>query len=519
VKFRPGFPSLLLGLALLALGGRPTAQTPAASPTPLPSVSATVGEGEDEEEAARKPPAPIDFSNVHDPDLRRRLEQLAGERLSRPSAGVRMKFEPWLAPTGEQLVGIVEQRTMTKPQLERRVQLLLKQSPPIKDPKLAEDQRVMYESQVLAEWIENTALAVYAEQLGIAVSDQEVQQALDQLANRTHGSASPQVSDQVRLIGFRESELRQEARDALLVEKVVRRGIRELVTDTEMRDIYAKYPKNLLFDPTRVRAWQLYYPVTRRLNRREEKQVTARLADWRKKLARAATPDDYKALQAQLGGGGRLLQRDEELTQLHQSANLPGVAPTEPERPVLIDMGWIAAGDLIPPAIHQQLFGLKAGETSKVFQSETKDRDLGYNAVKVVERVEGEHGSFEQAKPHIENLVFDHVRDLVYEAAKIKLKIYSDSSGLKKWQTLGPAPTPAVGPMPAPATQEPDLNPLRRDLSRSRGDASALNPPSVEEVLRRNAAARLHPRESESQPVQKPPVAPPPPQATPAGGR
>lgn len=479
---------LPFGIAILANGARPAARD---------TYGSTPGTLEDSSPRSR-----TGFPGVRDESLRARLDRLADRRAAEQHVGKRMTWEPWLGPTGEQLAGIVDHRMLTMPQLRRRVELLIQNLPPIPEgvlaqsgegnfnsEVLAEDRRVMIESRVLADWIETTALAVYAEKIGIGVSDAEVDAALLRLTSGAGGAGALEGWDRVRLIGFQESELRQEVRDALLLEKVVRRGIHELVNEDEMRRIYASYPKTLLFQPTRVRAWQLFYPITRYLDKREKNRVTDTMNAWRKKLNRADTPEELAAMQRELGGAEKLVKYEQSRIKLEEGGAMPGMLPGAFDQPILIDLGWIAAGDLMPDETHRQLFTLKAGQTSKVFESRTKDRDLGFNAVKVVERVEGEKGSYADAKPYLENMLADKLRPMVYEAARTQLKIYSSGSGLKKWRELGPAPPPDQAGAALLRTQEPDLSGLRQDMEREK-ENPLLIAPRVEDVLMQNMAIR-----------------------------
>jgi hypothetical protein len=418
-----------------------------------------------------------------------------------------MVHEPWLAPTGEPLVGVVENRMLTRRQLEHRMALLVGSDLSVGEEmmganagrqsevrKAAADRRALFESEVLAGWIENTAIAVYAERREIGVGEDEIDRMLARLMVGADAPDGAGGKENVLLIGMPEAEMRKELRDALLIDKIVRQAMREVVSENEMREIYIKYPKSFLFAPSRVRAWQLYFPVSGPMSKKDRDRAVDEINRWRKKLARAKTPEDYQELQKELGGAEKLLEHDREAISMQGGGRMPMMRPEKLERPVLIDMGWIAAGDMIPAATHKELFNLKVGETSKVFEPETKDRDLGYNVVKVAERVDGERGGYEEARPHIEDMLFDRVKPLVYEAAKPQMKIYSNSMGLMKSREVAPPPQSYAGATGGVPTQEPDLGALRGEINRPAADNPALYVPPVSDVLMRNADLRARER-------------------------
>jgi hypothetical protein len=449
---------------------------------------------------------PIDLDKVRDPATRERLRRLIEERglASRRKPIVQYKSEPWLGPDGEQLAGIVNDRALTLSQLRERARLILNLAPPLNDSKLEDDRRAAYEDQVLESWIENVAIAEYAKSKRIAVAATEVDRVLEQLTKPlpNAGARQDQGIDPSRFIGLREDELRQEIRDGLMTDKAVRRGIRELFDDRKLRVIYDQNPRKFLL-PTRVRAWQVYCP-TITFGHGQDKAVIDHLKTLGKKLARAKAPADYAVLQREIGTRRDLLEKAKIMSQA-QAAGAGNVAgDLDPsERAVISDMGWVSADDLLPQELHQALFDTKPGRVSDVFKStDPQGLRIGYQVVKVIEREAGEKGSFDLAKPRIENSLYDQVKETIYEQVKGQYKVYSNSSGLLKRQRIQATVAANVA---GSTTLRPAAAPAPAASAAAAGNAGASllsNPPSVEEVLRRKAEIDVLERKAQ---VQKQP--------------
>jgi len=85
-------------------------------------------------------------------EFREQLKQMQLLRTRPEQTPVRKKGIPWLSPGGERLVAVVDDRMLTKQQMEERVNLLLKNTKPYDDPQMEEDRKILYESQVVEDW-------------------------------------------------------------------------------------------------------------------------------------------------------------------------------------------------------------------------------------------------------------------------------------------------------------------------------------------------------------------------------
>jgi hypothetical protein len=509
--------------------GRPLGNAAPAQPQALSPLAGTA--------PPAATPAPGDFDRIQDAALRSRVEAIAAEKMGGIKEAQLLTSEPWLAPTGEQLAAVVGDRTLTMGELKQRTATMLAQAPPVDDGTLPADQhaeltkerQVAYESTVLNEWIDNTVLAVYAGLKGISTTDAEVQTAYEDLTRSSPGGASKLGNG--LYVGFSEAQLRQELRDGLQAEKAVKRGMTEIVTEDKLRRIFNERP-DLFVVPDRVKAWQIFYPVIRLLTAKEEKAIASKMNGWRKKLARCKSEADFQALQKELSDTEGLIRRDAAIVQLRDAqekaaqgelkdpmairqAGMQAADLGDPEKPVISDLGWVAEGDPMPQAMHEALFKLDAGDTSDIFKSESEYRSLGYNVVKVVERVKGGQATFDQARPRVENMVYAQVKDLVMQAARAAVHIESDREGLRKWHKVESTPLPVVVPTPAAVVAEPDLSGLRGGENLTPAERALLAPlPAVRDVVRSPAT----PRRTGVAPLAPPAeLNPPPPPPAPAG--
>ncbi|MEK7139472.1 MAG: peptidylprolyl isomerase, partial [Patescibacteria group bacterium] len=123
------------------------------------------------------------------------------------------------------------------------------------------------------------------------------------------------------------------------------------------------------------------------------------------------------ALRKELADRKDLIQPD--LAPAKGSGSAESNADGDPrKRIVLDDMDWVAEGDMVPPTVQQAMFKLEPGETSDLIKS-----NLGLHVVKVVERVQGQQGTFEQARPQIEAMLFEKGKEAIFEQLKQNMKM------------------------------------------------------------------------------------------------
>ena len=367
---------------------------------------------------------------------------------------------PWVNAAGERLVAVVESRTLTRSQLDFRVRLFLRAEPRLEDPEKREDRRILTESRILNDWVKTTALAVCAEDLGFTATDEEVKRVFSELSKGSDESWD-ETEEVKRLIGIPERELRQEALDAILVDKLLRSESEARFGERKARRIFQRDPE-LFLQPTRVRAWHIFHAqVSRPIKKRtwyfkEVSAIEIELKKLRKRLKRAKNEQD-------------VLQIKKELERRPEIA--------------LSEMVWVSEEGRLATKLKDALFSLEPGKTSKVITVQRVGGKLDYHIFRVIERKEGDQPTFEQAKPQIENLFMNKIRDPFYEAIKSKYRIYQAASGLNKWRRVAKAPPAVPISRIDPTAPSVDLAP-GSDAKPRAGN----QPPRVEDVLDLKAA-------------------------------
>lgn len=364
---------------------------------------------------------PFEFKELLREEDAKRAAQEEGREL-RDVVGV-----PWVNAMGDQLVGVVEEREMTEAQLARRVNLLLQFAPEIADPIKAQDRRILYESRVLSDWKEMAMLAHHAEVRGTMVTDAEVKAAYDQLlVDGGEGAyeASQQAASQAN-IQIPEVELLREVRDGLIVEKYVRKRLRETVSDNTRRRLYQARPQEFI-EPTRVKAWHLFLPTLRYTSDSQRKENAKLMKRWRKKLDKADDEEEYSEVMREIAA----------------------------EQPLsLTSAKWYQSNEQLEGEMKKALFTTDPDDVSDIVRS-----NLGWHCVKVIERIDGEMTTFENARDKIDDFLFAMVRDKIYEQIRGHYKVYTDASGLRKWLPVEKPATAAAEKTPkAPTEAEAQL--------------------------------------------------------------
>lgn len=404
---------------------------------------------------------------------------------------------PMLSPDGKQLVGIVGNRYLTMEDLNKRADLLMKMlpapekslgtnaavviaagaAPQIKDAdskQSEEDRRILIEGRVLDDWARAATLAVHAEQAAAAipqlrVTDAEIDQAIKKLSAEAQINVA-KIPVALQTVMFSERELRQEARDGLLVDKYMREYVRRMVTEQEMQELFKKTPE-LFLDPTRVHVWGMCIAKEGFATPSQAAKAEKELSRWRGSLKGCKTLDDFKEL------GAKIVKDKTHV--------------------ILSDMGWVQSTDPFDREILKALFSLKPGETSEVVESVN-----GYHLYKVMERTEGDKLDYAIARPHIVDYLASSLKDGVYDSIRGQHGLRMAASGLMKWKVNGPAKdvvaervAAALGTSitairtPISVGNEPNLNLLRQ---RTGGAGRHYNPsiPPVESVVGGRAVTR-----------------------------
>lgn len=429
-------------------------------------------------------------------DVAEKLTQADQARQAAQQKFYRKVAEPILSPDGKELVGIVENRYLTKEELKKRAAIMMKALPRSeqtglivaasdmnKDTKLAEeDRQVLVEGQVLDDWVRVATLAVHAEHASqevptLRVSDAEIDAAISRISDETKIDVS-KIPVAMQSVMLSKSELRAEVRDSLLIEKYMNEYIKRTISEKTMKELFEKDP-SVFIEPTKVHAFEMFIPKVGIQQGDDTRKTEKIIHGWRSSFSRCDNLDDLNKLGEKI--------KKEQTTM------------------ILSDMGWVLSTDGgLDPEIHRAIFELKQGKTSKVISSAQ-----GYQVFKAIERTEGDKPDFEKARPNVVAYLTNKLRDPVYENVKGQYGVRMAAGGLKKWTIVGTvtesgapatsATTTAVAPAAATAAiarppitvnTEPNLGLLRRPASTGRRSYRGATLPSVESVV--GAKAQQH---------------------------
>jgi len=315
--------------------------------------------------------------------------------------------EPWLSPTGERLVAIVEDRMLTKPELEARVSLLLGEvpTPTTADAKLQlEDEKIVLSRKIMEDWVANAALSIEANRRGHKPDEAEVDEALSKLAQESE-IAADKVESRIKFIGIPQEQLRAEIRDGLAIEDFILSIVRSNNRDY-FQKVFEQDPSAFLLPP-RAQVFRVFRFLPPGITSSQKEKMLGDLESLRKELKRRKP--DFAALEAKSNAEIQL---------------------------VIGNMGWVSAGSTVSDSmgkLYSTIFSLDVGETSEVFYAGN-----GYHIVHILEREEGSQPTLDAAMPQIENYLFEKIKRATFEAIKPHYKIQMNSGGLSKWREARP---------------------------------------------------------------------------------
>lgn len=477
--------------------------TPLQTPTPVAT----------EKPAYREDTVTIN-PDIHDPDVRQRsnipYSKLPLEyadiltQADQRKQAAQQKFydriaEPMLSPDGKELVGIVGNRYLTKDDLNKRADLMMKTLPSpekvlganaavaiaanadlsvsaVDEKQREEDRRILVEGRVLDDWARAATMAVHAEHAATAVpelrvTDAEVDRAIQNLSAEAQINAG-KIPVALQTVMFSERELRQEVRDSILVDKYMKEYVKRTISEQQMKEVFAKTPA-LFLEPAKVRAWAMFIAKEGLATPKQSSKTKGELSKWRRSLNGCKTDEDFKEL------GAKIVKSESRVI----LSALPG---------------WIQSTDTLDPDLQNALFELKPGETSDVIESLS-----GYHIYKVLERIESEKTYYANVLPRIVDYLANSLKDGVYDNIKGQYGLRMAASGLKKWTTTGPARdvvaeqvAAALGTSvtltqtPVGVDNEPNLRLLHPRTSTGARRRFSGNIPPVESVVGGKAATR-----------------------------
>lgn len=396
------------------------------------------------------------------------------------------------SPLGSNVAARVGERELTTRDANKRVDALLQ----LQKRKVDEDRRLMLQRLIAEEWAEKTAIAQFATQQGISVSDEEVREFTARMRQRVGN-----MEEALKSAGFSADEIYREMRDSALCEKLVEQRL-EKYDDSRLRQVYQSDPGR--FEPSR------------RLH----------LQEIVKK--KPSSPEEARKVKQEMVSLRERLARGEEFARIATRSS------EAPSRANGGDLGWIddRNAERISEEMARGLEGVKPGQVTDVV--ETDDSFAIYRLAEVEEPKPG----FEGARERVMDVVREKERNIAYEQAGksmvVALAHMQKKLGTVKVVSSGastPARTPARPAPPEPnrsadkdgvvrrsaALQDPAPGLSAEDPQMAMDPAMGLDEalsPSAEETERRGLLSRLGGifggRDRDRQPQQQQQVQQPP---------
>ncbi|MDK2848928.1 MAG: peptidyl-prolyl cis-trans isomerase SurA [Desulfuromonadales bacterium] len=279
---------------------------------------------------------------------------------------------PLSAETISRIAAIVNQDIITTAQLDREIDKML--SAEARETGIPTAQRDAMRQKILDKLIEDTLLRQRIEKLGLKVSDEDLEQAINDVQAQNNITRE-QLKEALAAQGMSFEEYREQLRQQLLNFKLVGREIQSKVeiTNTEMRDYYRAHLEDFRNEPFI------------RLSR-----ITFRLAPGH-------TASDIATMRGMAADAlNQLRQGKDFLEVLMQYATTAGVDGG--------DMGKITEGSL-SESFNRAVEGLAAGQVSDVIETPE-----GFHILRLEERNPGETQTFESVKEQIHKKMLEDKR-------------------------------------------------------------------------------------------------------------
>jgi peptidyl-prolyl cis-trans isomerase SurA len=279
---------------------------------------------------------------------------------------------PLSAETISRIAAIVNQDVITTAQLDREIdKMLTAEGRPTDIPSA---QRDALREKMLDKLIEDTLLSQRIEKLGLKVSDEDIEQAINDVQAQNNIDRE-QLKEALVAQGLTFEEYREKLRQQLLNFRLVGREIQSKteITNAEMRDYYREHMDDFRNEP--------YIRLSRLTFRIAPDSTASDIAALRAKAA---------AARGQLVGGVDFL---EVLMQYAATAGVDGG-----------DMGQITEGSL-SDSFNRAISGLTPGGVSDILETAE-----GFHILLLNERNAGETLPFETVKDQIKNKMLEDKR-------------------------------------------------------------------------------------------------------------
>lgn len=288
------------------------------------------------------------------------------------SAVLMLVASPVSAETVSRIAAIVNQDVITTAQLDREIDQMV--SPEAKEAGISPTQRDELRRKILDKVIEDTLLRQRIEKLGLQVSDEDIEQAINDVQAQNNINRE-QLIEALTAQGLSFDVYRERLRQQLLNFRLIGREIQGQVeiTNTEMRDYYRTHLEDYRNDPF------------------------IRLSRITFRLEAASSPAEIAAMRAKAEAALSQLRQGKEFFEvLMQNASTAGVDGG--------DMGHITEGSL-SDSFNRAISELAPGQTSGIIETAE-----GFHILRLDERNTGETQTFETVKDQIKNKMLEEKR-------------------------------------------------------------------------------------------------------------
>ena len=288
------------------------------------------------------------------------------------SAVLMLIASPVSAETVSRIAAIVNQDVITTAQLDREIEQMV--SPEEMEAGISPVQRDELRRKILDKVIEDTLLRQRIEKLGLQVSDEDIEQAINDVQAQNNINRE-QLIEALAAQGLTFDVYRERLRQQLLNFRLVGREIQSKVeiTNTEMRDYYRSHLNDYRNAP--------YIRLSR---------ITFR-------LPAGSSPADIAAMRSKAETALSQLRQGKDFFEvLMQNVSTAGVDGG--------DMGQITEGSL-SDSFNRAIGDLTAGQTSGIIETAE-----GFHILRLDERNAGETQTFEAVKDQIKNKMLEEKR-------------------------------------------------------------------------------------------------------------
>jgi peptidyl-prolyl cis-trans isomerase SurA len=286
----------------------------------------------------------------------------------------------------DRIVAIVNDKVITLRQLKTAEYSVLQNRPRNSGNQAAP---LIDRTKLLEDLIEDRLLTQTAESAGIAVGEDELSAAIEEVKRRNRILDDEKFKETVLSEGQTWEQFLEEIRKQLKVVKLVNREVRSRVSvdEGEIQDYYQKNKSSFEASREKVRARHILFSVP----------------DWASDQMDQDTRKKAEEVLAQIKNGMNFIEAAKQYSE-DASKDQGG------------DLGVLSKGQMITP-LDEVIFNLKPGEVSQPIRS-----SLGYHLVKVEEKMGGEETASEAVKEQIRNLLFQKKVESLYREWMTKLR-------------------------------------------------------------------------------------------------